>query len=245
MTSPPFEAFFNRLYQATDIENQSQLAQVLGVGRAAISLAKQKNAVPWKWVFTLAETYNLNSTWLATGNGVPRVNPDLAQYSWIGIPHAQAVGQDDGRLELEKAAPRCALPLQTVSAQTRVDLVSLEMTGPSMEPEIKDMDLLLVDRSLRHVRPGLIYALDLCGRLLIRRIDVQPRGMTLICDNQTFPPMALSPEDTQQVKVVGQVIGLIRQCNFRLWPTDAPDSTSNENDISFSYPDDHDPESQP
>ncbi|MFW6143264.1 MAG: helix-turn-helix domain-containing protein, partial [Desulfovermiculus sp.] len=86
MNPPSFESFFSRMCQATDIQNQSHLAQALGVGRAAISLAKQKNAVPWKWVFTLAEAYNLNSTWRATGNGTPTIDADLAQTSWIGIP---------------------------------------------------------------------------------------------------------------------------------------------------------------
>lgn len=238
MNSPSFEDFFNRLCQATDIENQSQLAHVLGVGRAAISLAKQKNAVPWKWVFTLSEAYNLNSTWLASGNGTPTVNPDQVQTSWIGIPHAQEIEQQDDRLDLKKGAPRCAFSLQMFSAQTRADLISLEMTGPSMDPEIKDMDLLLVDRNSRQIRPGLIYVLDLCGRLLIRRVDVNLRGLTLVCDNPAFPPMVLSGEDTHEVHVLGQVIGFIRQCNHRLWPPSAPDFTTDENDISFSNSDD-------
>ncbi len=231
--------------QATDIQNQSHLAQALGVGRAAISLAKQKNAVPWKWVLTLAEAYNLNSTWLATGNGTPTIDADLAQTSWIGIPHVQVVGQEDHRLELGKTAPRCALPLQTASAPTPPDLVSLEMTGPGMEPEIKDMDLLLMDRNLRHVRPGLIYALDICGRLLIRRVDVQPRGMTLICDNRNFPPLVLNAEDTQQVRVLGQIVGLIRQCNYQLWPPDSEDFTTAEKDIPISHFDANEQISQP
>jgi phage repressor protein C with HTH and peptisase S24 domain len=234
MNSPSFEDFFNRLCQATDIENQSQLAHMLGVGRAAISLAKQKNAVPWKWVFTLSEAYNLNTTWLASGNGPPTAHPDQVQASWIGVPHAEGVEQKNDRLDLKNGDPRCAFSRQMFSAQTRADLISLEMTGPSMAPEIKDMDLLLVDRNSRQIRPGFIYVLDLCGRLLIRRVDVNLRGLTLVCDNPAFPPMILNAEDTQEVIVLGQVIGFIRKCDHRFRPPAPPDFTTEDNDISFS-----------
>ncbi len=200
----------------TDIENQSHLAQALGVGRAAISLAKQKDSVPWKWVFTLAQAYNLNSTWLATGTGAPALDFKTQDALWAGIPHIQPVrGQEISRLELEKEAPRIALPDQDPLQTKSQTLVSLEMIGPCMEPEIKDMDLVLLDQNCQHVRPGLIYALDLFGNLLIRRVDLQSRSMTLICDNQAFPPAYLSPEETEGVQVLGQVVGLVR--HFKPW----------------------------
>lgn len=208
----------------TDIENQSHLAQALGVGRAAISLAKQKDTVPWKWVFTLAQAYNLNSTWLATGNGTPALDVKTQDTLWTGIPHIQPVsGQENPRLEVAKEAPRIAFPDQA-SLQTKSQaLVSLEMIGPCMEPEIKDMDLVLLDQNCRHVRPGLIYALDLSGHLLIRRVDLQSRTLTLICDNQAFPPASLSPEETENVQILGQVVGLVRR--FKARPSPPKDSS--------------------
>ncbi|MFO7802061.1 MAG: LexA family transcriptional regulator [Desulfovermiculus sp.] len=216
MTSPSFQDFFNRLCQMTDIENQSHLAQALGVGRAAISLAKQKNTVPWKWVFTLAEIYNLNSSWLAIGSGTPTLNSEIQEAFWAGIPHIEPIkGHESFRLELVKDAPRIAFPDQNTLQRKSQALVSLEMIGPCMEPEIKDMDLVLVDQNSQQVRPGLIYALDLFGNLLIRRVDLQSRSMTLICDNQAFPPVSLSSEETQRVRILGHVVGLVRQ--FKPW----------------------------
>lgn len=201
----------------TDIENQSHLAQALGVGRAAISLAKQKDTVPWKWVFTLAQAYNLNSTWLATGSGTPALELKTQDQLWTGIPHIQpARGQESSRLEVVKEAPRIAFPDQGPVQTQSQDLVSLEMIGPCMEPEIKDMDLVLLDQNCRHIHPGLIYALDLSGHLLIRRVDVQFRSMILICDNQAFPPASLSPEEMDSLQVLGQVVGLVRR--FKPWP---------------------------
>jgi hypothetical protein len=223
MTSPSFQDFFNRLCQMTDIENQSHLAQALGVGRAAISLAKQKDTVPWKWVFTLAQAYSLNSTWLATGSGAPALDVKTQDTLWAGIPHIQpARDQERPRLEMAREAPRIAFPDQDPVQTKSQALVSLEMIGPCMEPEIKDMDLVLLDQNCRHVRPGLIYALDLSGNLLIRRVDLQARTMTLICDNQAFPPASLSPEESENVQILGQVVGLVRR--FGAWLSPPQDS---------------------
>src|SRR6056297_1791083 len=66
-----FQEFFDRLRQYTPIQNQSQLAQALDVGRAAITLAKGKDIVPSKWILDLAQKYSLNSDWLASGQGNP------------------------------------------------------------------------------------------------------------------------------------------------------------------------------
>jgi hypothetical protein len=221
MTSLSFQDFFTRVCQATDIENQSHLAQALGVGRAAISLAKQKDSIPWKWVFTLAEAYDLNSNWLATGTGQPAAAQELSPGSWTRIPHAQAAGPGMGgdRVKLELTAPRLALPLPEDDAHDPPHLVSLEMIGPCMEPEIKDRDLMVLDQSQEFVHPGLIYALDLAGTLLVRRIDRHQAGaMTLICDNPAFPPAVLAPDQTREVAILGRIVRIIRH----LAPYSAP-----------------------
>ncbi len=216
MTSPSFDEFFARICQATDIENQSQLAHALGVGRAAISLAKQKDTVPWKWIFTLAETFHLNSNWLATGMGTPEIAADQDKTSWVKIPHVQVISNPSTpRLEIQAIPAQIALSAQnTASDKSSFDVVSMHMLGPCMEPEIKDKDLVLLDQRDQTMRPGLIYALDLEDTLLIRRVDIHAQSVTLICDNQSFPPYHLSPDETQGLRVLGRIMGVLR-----LWKT--------------------------
>ncbi len=227
MTAPSFEDFFQRLCEVTDIENQSQLAEALGVGRAAISLAKQKDAVPWKWIFTLAQSYSLNSTWLANGKGAPSIDPDSAYTTWSGVPHAVVVHTEASRLELDKTDPRIGFSQHSAWPHPQQDLATLDMVGPCMEPEIRDMDLLLIDQSSRQIQPGLIYVLDLVGSLLVRRVDLTPRSMTLICDNTAFPPSRLLGKEADQVRILGQVMGVIRTFNPSLRTTSASCSDAN------------------
>lgn len=221
MTAPSFEDFFHRLCQATAIENQSQLAEALGVGRAAISLAKQKDTVPWKWIFTLAQSYSLNSTWLANGTGTPSIDSDSGHTTWSSVPHAVVVHPEASRLELDKTGPRIAFSQHSAWPCPQQELTTLDMVGPCMEPEIRDMDLLLIDQKSCQIQPGLIYVLDLVGSLLVRRVDLTSQSMTLICDNTAFPPSRLLGKEADQVRILGQVVGVIRPFNPNLRTTSA------------------------
>lgn len=67
-----FTPFFERLNTATDIRSQTDLATALGVNRSAVTQAKTRNAVPQKWILSLARRYELSADWLEFGKGAPR-----------------------------------------------------------------------------------------------------------------------------------------------------------------------------
>lgn len=67
-----FTDFFDRLVSATDIATQTDLAQVLGVHRSAVTQAKTRDAVPQKWVLQLSRKLSLSADWLEFGTGTPK-----------------------------------------------------------------------------------------------------------------------------------------------------------------------------
>jgi plasmid maintenance system antidote protein VapI len=68
----PFDTFFQRVSRNTDIATQMDLARALGVNRSAITQAKNRNAVPQKWVLALSRMYGLSPDWLEFGTGTPK-----------------------------------------------------------------------------------------------------------------------------------------------------------------------------
>ncbi|WMW65926.1 S24 family peptidase [Nitratidesulfovibrio liaohensis] len=107
-----FDTFFARVMQSTDITTQQALARVLGVNRSAITQAKNRDAIPQKWILRLSRVYGLAPDWLEYGRGTPRPAP-LAQ-TFAAAPHgtehaavqARPVGVAPGRA----AALRPAMP---------------------------------------------------------------------------------------------------------------------------------------
>ncbi len=103
-----FDTFFARVMQGTDITTQQALARVLGVNRSAITQAKNRDAIPQKWLLRLSRVYGLSPDWLEYGRGTPRPAPLAPAASAHGArtPVNQTAGSIPGRA----AALRPAMP---------------------------------------------------------------------------------------------------------------------------------------
>ncbi|NDV18932.1 transcriptional regulator [Pseudodesulfovibrio sp. JC047] len=214
-----FEAFFGRLCSETDVKNQSQLARELGVGRAAVSLAKKKENVPARWILDLSARFGLNPLWLEMGRGLPR--PEAAI----------AAAEEDGVLYEEVPKVRARLCAGGGSFETdgmvegyysfRADwlksrgnpanMVLMEVVGNSMEPEIKEGDMVLIDQARSDVLSGGIYAVGVEDTVMVKRVERLPGTLVLRSDNVDYSPIHLSGDELNNVRVIGQVLWASRE----------------------------------
>lgn len=80
-------------------------------------------------------------------------------------------------------------------------------TGHSMEPTVRDGDILLVDTSEQYRLTEGIYVIDYGGESRCKRLMPLFNGGVKICsDNPDYPPEEVSPGQVDQVRVVGRVI---------------------------------------
>ena len=89
MSHIAFNDFFERVRTYTDIITQTDLARALGVHRSAITQAKNRDAVPPKWVLQLARRCSLSPDWLEFGTGDPR--PVTAPAAAASFGNSQSV----------------------------------------------------------------------------------------------------------------------------------------------------------
>ena len=85
----------------------------------------------------------------------------------------------------------------------------LTCVGDSMEPTIKDRDILFVDiTQARFTHPG-IYVLSIGESLLIKRLDMTVSGdLDIISDNrERYAAQRVHAADLSQVSVAGKVVG--------------------------------------
>lgn len=83
----------------------------------------------------------------------------------------------------------------------------LTAKGDSMEPTIRDGDILLVDTSIDRVRDNSIYIVVYNGLVLVKRMHGKFDGaMTLISDNAMYPPETIAPYDVPSLHVAGRVM---------------------------------------
>jgi len=79
--------------------------------------------------------------------------------------------------------------------------------GDSMEPTIRDGDVLLVDTSITSIRDNSLYVLVFGGLVFVKRIHQRLTGaVMLISDNDRYPPEEVSEANAPDLHVAGRVV---------------------------------------
>lgn len=213
-----FAAFFERVKSQTELESQSDLARDLGVGRAAVSLAKKKETVPARWILDIASRYGLDPGWLETGRGRPRWAHDAVEPEddFERIPKVRArlcAGggsfETEGRVEGYYAFRSDWVRRKGDPAR----MVLMQVVGNSMEPELQDGDLVLLDQSKTDVYAGGIYAVGVEDTVLVKRVEKLPGQLVLHSDNTDYSPVRLSGDELLNVRIIGKVLWISREYN--------------------------------
>ena len=213
MASSNFSSFFERLRSVSPIENQAQLAEALQVGRATITLAKQKDAVPSKWIFALADKYDVNADWLAHGKGAPSAGDASGSASGGVQVVLPKLSVDNTFISAPEHSPFicCCLPDHLCRSG---QMACLKMSGPHLEPTIRDGDWVFIDQSKRRVYSGLLYALGVNGTVLIRRIEQWSNGVVLYGDNPVCPRREFGDLESASLFILGQVVWVGRELGY-------------------------------
>jgi phage repressor protein C with HTH and peptisase S24 domain len=87
------------------------------------------------------------------------------------------------------------------------NLALLEATGDSMDPTIRDGDILLVDTSVTDIQSSRVYVLQVNGALLVKRIQVRLDGSLVVkSDNPSYEAEVVRPDERSPLRIVGQVV---------------------------------------
>jgi phage repressor protein C with HTH and peptisase S24 domain len=244
-----FDTFFARVMQGTDITTQQALARVLGVNRSAITQAKNRDAIPQKWILRLSRVYGISPDWLEYGRGAARPAPLAGAVSGNAARSASGLAAESGRTpSLRPSMPASPLadllPAVHMVPKVRARLsagggsfevqampvggqpfahawlsrkgtpsamVLMDVVGDSMEPEIRDGDTVLVDRSTEEMRFGQVYAVGLEDAVLVKRVMRTPDGLALVSDNPAYSPIRVRGDELEQFRVIGRVVWLCRE----------------------------------
>lgn len=208
-----------RLRQAVkDAGGNSVVSEISGVPpRSLTNYLGGKNEPPVSALSKIASACRVSLDWLATGeNATSSYNrPDVAQSGnedWVLVPirdiaAAAGAGMINHGAEIIDRLPFSRAILRRYGVNPdRAEFI--RAAGDSMEPTIRNGDLVLVDRSKREVRADAIYAIDVGEDVRIKRIRQNFDGsLTLISDNKSlYPEERLSSADAEHLQVRGRVL---------------------------------------
>ena len=90
-------------------------------------------------------------------------------------------------------------------------MVLMEVFGNSMEPEIKEGDVVLIDQSRRDILAGGIYAVGVEDTVMVKRVEKMPGALVLRSDNTDYAPITLSGGELDTVRVIGKILWVSRE----------------------------------
>ena len=211
-----FDTFFKRLCDATTINSQANLAKSLSISRTAITQAKRNDSIPQKWILELSRKHNLNPTWLEKGTGPKFSNKNNYQEIFLQVPKVKArLSAGSGSFETEPEIEEYySFRNDWLSKKGKSeDMVLMDIFGNSMEPELKERDTVLIDRSQKAVLAGAIYAVGLADTIVVKRLEKRPKELVLFSENRNYPPISFRDEEMNNVRIIGKVIWICRELN--------------------------------
>jgi SOS-response transcriptional repressor LexA len=200
-----FEDFFQRVVRVTDVRSQKQLADLLGVGPAAITLAKTRG-VPRSWSFEIASIFGLNPGWIKTGQG-PVYQSGREETFFVPKLSARA-GAGGGSFDVSQDVVD-EIPFSAAWVQKKGSpgsMVIMEVVGDSMYPELEEGDNILVDESQKFISSSGLYVMGLDDSLQVKRIQSQPGLVILLSANRNYPPVSLQGDEIDTLRVIGKVL---------------------------------------
>ena len=93
-------------------------------------------------------------------------------------------------------------------------LVALEVEGDSMAPELKEKDVVLINKNIKEVSlGGGIYAIKWKGNILVKRLQVNPQAGTVLIksDNPSYETLETNLDD---IEIEGKIIWFGREIRW-------------------------------
>lgn len=210
MTENIIDGLIRRIVDVTGVATQSELAQVLEINRSAITHARNNNKIPDKWILKLYRKFNLNPEWVESGTGSTFLNRSSgSDMKFERIPKVNAIlSAGDGSFEVDsKVDEYIYFSSGWLASKGSVrTMVAMEVKGDSMEPEIREGDTVLIDRSQQDIISRKIYAVGLEETIFIKRLEKHPGKLVLCSDNRAYAPIYVSKNDLKEVWIIGRVL---------------------------------------
>lgn len=86
----------------------------------------------------------------------------------------------------------------------------IKVSGNSMEPEITEGDILLVDKSAAVKNSDIVIA-EIDGEFTLKRFFRRGSSILLVPDNKCYPTITLSDSTDSDLRIWGKVMSVIRK----------------------------------
>jgi phage repressor protein C with HTH and peptisase S24 domain len=208
-----------RIREARGLISQRTLAEQINVHVNTIGKFERGETVPDAvQLYDIALVTKTNPAWLLCGEKYPKNSADSsgALYSGDGgdlalVPAygVKASAGNGEHVNEEQVIGRFAFKREWLARKglNANNLAVVAARGDSMEPTVRDGDILLVDRNVDRISTDGIYLIERENDLFCKRLQRSfDGGVTIMSDNPRYGPQQLSTDAASELNIVGRVI---------------------------------------
>lgn len=197
--------------------NIKEFSSFLGVSDRTIQNYLAGISLPnGRFLTDLSVKIGASPTWILVGEG-PKYhtgehqNIQVADGNFIPIPRfdVRASAGHGALINAEEAVGYYAYNRSFLKRRGLLPdmLAVIQLHGDSMEPDLWDGDLLLVNRAETTPEDSLIYAVRFDDNLFAKRIQALPGGgIQLLSSNPRYPPIPIGHGELDGVGIIGRVV---------------------------------------
>lgn len=224
------ETIVDRIQLALNKADIKWSAAALKIGLSAQAASNwKKGKIGRDTVEKLADLLNVDAGWLLTGNGSENSHQtegtpvitwespdDLDPNKYVIIPHVEVkfsagnghlAAYEPSQIDMGSAHLLSWVHKKKVSPK---NLMTVDIDGDSMEPNIKSGSVVMLDKSintLEQIQSGKVYAIRYGNELKIKRLSRRFDGALIIdSDNPQYQREIVEPDQLEHISVIGKYV---------------------------------------
>ena len=205
-----FEDVYKRLVDSKIVGSRTELANLLGLGRAVVTyIANKRIIVPDEWERRF-EDAGYSWRWVTTGDG-PMFNAHAisAQGKLCVAKRIVADGKGFKLSERDVEIPFHTDYLHMIGISGCDAVNYFTVQGDAMMPTLAQGDICIVDTSVDTVDIGLYYLVQFANGILgVRKVVPSGADLLVTSDNESYEPVVY---DEEKISVVGRVAGFLKK----------------------------------
>lgn len=207
-----------RIREARGLISQRTLADQINVHVNTIGKFERGETVPDAiQLHDIALVTNSNAAWILCGNKYPKsddaagalYSPDGGDLVLVSAYGVKASAGNGEQVNEEQVIGRFAFKRAWITRKglNPNNLAVVTARGDSMEPTVRDGDILLVDRNVDRISTDGIYLIERENDLFCKRLQKSfDGGVTIMSDNPRYGPQQLSADAASELHIAGRVI---------------------------------------
>jgi len=183
---------------------QDLFAELLGIPLASYkSLETGRAPFSLERIDVLKEKAGVNPTWLLYGDGEMFLDDEREKSRLIPYYEDIRASAGFGAVNGEVAIPEYLYVSQSFSLDLQVSKTeAIKCSGDSMYPNIKDGDVMFIDRSDIELKDGEVYVVRMNEEVFVKRLFRVPGKILAKSDNENYPAFDIEGD----FEILGRVI---------------------------------------